>query len=281
MLRLDGLAELAGQYDGFIVDLWGVVHDGIAPYPGARECLSHLVSKPVVLLSNAPRRVGAAKEALRALGVEDRLYSALMTSGEATWLALRDRSDPWFAALGREIYHLGPARDQGLMEGLGLTRVELPAEAAFVLNTGPDDHRDGQLLEAFVPELEACLRLGLPMICANPDLEIVRGGARILCAGALARYYEAHGGNVRWVGKPDPAIYEHTLGLMGLDRRRVLAIGDSLRTDIAGAGAAGIDAVWVLGGIHAAGHGGDWARVENDVMQAGLTPLAVVPGLLW
>ena len=281
MLRLEGLAGLAARYDGFIVDLWGVVHDGIAPYPGALACLSRLGGKPVVLLSNAPRRVSAAQEALRALGVQDRLYSALMTSGEATWLALRDRSDPWFAALGRHVYHLGPARDRGLMEGLGLTQVEAPAEAEFVLNTGPDDHRDGERLKAFIPDLDECLRHGLPMICANPDLEIVRAGARILCAGALADYYEARGGNVRWLGKPDPAIYHHTLGMMGLERERVLAIGDSLRTDIAGAAAVGIDAVWVLGDLHAASHGGDWARIEDEAGRAGLKPLAAVPGLVW
>ena len=281
MLRLQGLAGLAEHYDGFMVDLWGVVHDGIAPYAGALDCLSRLSRKPVVLLSNAPRRVDAAQVALRALGVGDQLYSALMTSGEATWLALRDRTDPWFAGLGTHVYHLGPLRDRGLMEGLGLARVESPAEAEFVLNTGPDDQRDGERLDAFVAELDACLRLGLAMICANPDLEIVRGGTRILCAGALAEYYGGHGGNVRWVGKPDPAIYEHSLGLMGLDPGRVLAIGDSLRTDIAGAAAARIDAVWVLGGLHAASHGSGWARIEADIAQAGLRPVAAVPGLLW
>ena len=281
MRLLQGLADLAEQYDGFIVDLWGVVHDGIAPYPGARECLAELSSKPVVLLSNAPRRVSAAREALRALGVEDRLYSELMTSGEATWLALRDRADPWFASLGTRVYHLGPVRDRGLMEGLGLTQVDLPADATFVLNTGPDDQRDGEQLEAFVAELDSCLRLGLPMICANPDLEIVRGGARILCAGALAAYYDGRGGNVRLVGKPDPAIYDHTLDLVGLNRKRVLAIGDSLRTDIAGAAASGIDAVWVLGGVHAASHGSDWPRIEAEIAHSGLMPVAAVPGLLW
>ena len=281
MHRLNGLAALAQTYDAFIVDLWGVVHDGIAPYAGALECLAQLHEKPVLLLSNAPRRAWSAREGLRALGVGDHLYSALLTSGEATWLALRDRAEPWFAALGTRVYHLGPARDRNVMDGADLIQVVSPADADFVLNTGPDDQRDGQEIGAFAVELAACLRHRLPMVCANPDLEIVRGGVRILCAGALAQYYGARGGDVRWIGKPDPAIYDQALLLLGVDRTRVLAIGDSLRTDIAGAAAARIDAVWVLGGVDLGSHGGDWARVEQEVRRAGLAPVAAVPGLVW
>ena len=281
MRRLDRLAALAGGYDGFIVDLWGVVHDGIAPFPGALECLARLNDKPVLLLSNAPRRASAVRVALRALGVSDTLYSGLLTSGEATWRALHERRDPWFAALGTRVYHLGPARDRSVMEGLDLIRVQDPAQGAFVLNTGPDDERDGARLEAFLPELDACLRAGLPMICANPDLEIVRGGLRILCAGALAQHYAAQGGDVRWVGKPDPTIYDDALALMEVERGRVLAIGDSLRTDIAGAHAAGMDALWVLGGVHAGADERDWSRIEDEAGSSGLKPLAAIPRLAW
>ena len=281
MRRIEGLAAVAGGYDGFIVDLWGVVHDGIAPYPGALECLARLHEKPVLLLSNAPRRAGAVQVALRALGISDDLYSGLLTSGEATWCALHERCDPWYAALGTRVYHLGPARDRSLIDGLGLVRVQDPAQGAFVLNTGPDDEREGEQLGAFLPELDSCLQARLPMICANPDLEIVRGGVRILCAGALAEYYEGRGGNVRWVGKPDPAIYDHALALMALKRERVLVIGDSLRTDIAGAKAAGMDAVWVLGGLHAGAHERDWGRIEDEAGRSGLKPLAAIPRLAW
>ena len=206
MWRLRGLSNLARRYDGFIVDLWGVVHDGVAPYPGALDCLEQLSEKRVMLLSNAPRRAAAARDALRGLGIEDRLYSGLLTSGEATWLALRGRRDPWYAALGSRVYHLGPVRDRGIIEGLDLAQVQEPAAADFVLNTGPDDQRDGASLDAFLPELEACQQCRLPMICANPDLAVVRGGLRILCAGALAAVYEELGGEVRYAGEPDGAI---------------------------------------------------------------------------
>ena len=281
MQHLSGLAELSAAYDGYIVDLWGVIHDGITPFADALACLEHLRGKPVLLLSNAPRRAEAARVLLRALGVEDALYRDLLTSGEATWLALRERKDPWFAGLGKRLHHLGPERDRSTFEGLGLSLSDGPADADFVLNTGPDDHRDGQTLEAFAPELDACLRAGLKMICANPDLEIVRGGARILCAGALAAYYTANGGDVRSIGKPDPAIYAQALNRLGVQPSRVLAIGDSLRTDIVGAATAGIDSVWVTGGIHAEELGDDPQAARNAADRAGLRPTAFMSQLAW
>ena len=275
---LTGLAPLAAAYDGFIVDLWGVVHDGITAYPEALACLRQLQGKPVLLLSNAPRRAASVQRTLQRFGVADALYTHILTSGEATWLALRDRTDPWFAALGTRVYHIGPGRDRGVIEGVGLQLAQAPAEADFVLNTGPDDERDTAGIEAFTPTLQDCLGAGLKMVCANPDLEIVRGGARILCAGALAAWYEGQGGEVRSIGKPDPAIYTQALGILDLPASRVLAIGDSLRTDIAGAAGAGLHSLWVLGGIHAAEIGAD---PRATATRAGLTPTAMIPALAW
>ena len=114
MRHLRGLAPLAPAYEGFILDLWGVIHDGVRPYPGAVDCLRALraAGKRAVLLSNAPRRAEPVREQLRAMGIEDALYDGVMTSGEATHLVLRDRPDPWYAALGRRVFHLGPERDR-------------------------------------------------------------------------------------------------------------------------------------------------------------------------
>jgi HAD superfamily hydrolase (TIGR01459 family) len=276
--RVAGFAPLARRYDGFIVDLWGVIHDGVTAYPNALNCLRNLAGRPVLLLSNAPRRAHSVQRTLRRLGVEDALYTHLLTSGEASWLALRDRTDPWFSGLGHRVYHLGPARDRDVVEGIGLALMERPEQADFLLNTGPDDHRDTSGLEEFTGELQCCLDAGLKMLCANPDLEIVRGGARILCAGALAEWYAAHGGEVRSIGKPDPAIYDQALAIMNTPRNRVLAIGDSLRTDIAGAARSQIDSLWVLGGIHAASLSGD---PRLAAAAAGLSPTAIIPHLIW
>jgi HAD superfamily hydrolase (TIGR01459 family) len=281
MRYLTGFAELAPLYDGFIVDLWGVIHDGITPYPGALDCLGRLAGKRVLLLSNAPRRAAAAVQGLRTLGIQDALYGGILTSGEATWLALHDRSDPWFAALGSRVYHLGPARDRSVINGLNLIRVDRQDEAAFVLNTGPDDHRTGDKLDDFKAELDGCLRAGLKMICANPDLEIVRGGVRILCAGTLAAYYQAQGGDVRWIGKPDPAIYQRAFDMLGVAPGRVLAVGDSLRTDIAGAAGSGVDSAWILGGLHAETIGTDHGVAARAAAEAGLEPVAALPAFVW
>lgn len=283
MRRLSGFAALAERFDGFIIDLWGVLHDGVTAYPGAVDCLTRLRDggKSAVLLSNAPRRSEAARAAMRAMGIGDDLYTGIMTSGEATHLALASRSDPWFASLGDRVFHIGPERDRNVIDGLDLQIAAGPADADFVLNTGPDDHQDLTDVGAFEELLRECAAGRLPMICANPDLEVVRGGRRVICAGALSVRYEQLGGVVRWVGKPDPAIYTPVLAMLAKPRRDVLAVGDSLRTDIAGASAAGIASVWVLGGIHAEELSADPAMADRAAAAAGLAPLATLPRFSW
>ncbi len=283
MQMLTGFAPLAARYDGFILDLWGVIHDGVSPYPGAVEVLKRLQAegKPAVLLSNAPRRAHVAQLAMRGMGIADALYTGILTSGEVTYRMLRDRTDPFFAALGTHVYHIGPERDRNVIEGLELERVLRPAQADFVLNTGPDDERGPIDLSECEDELQACLAARLPMICANPDLEVIRGGVRVICAGLLTQRYEALGGTARWVGKPDPAVYGPVLDLLGLERSRVLAVGDALRTDIAGAAGVGIDSCWVLGGIDRAMLGNDDAAAANAVRRVGLAPVAALAAFVW
>jgi HAD superfamily hydrolase (TIGR01459 family) len=268
------IAELAEKYDGFIVDLWGVVHDGIKVYPGVVDCLTRLraAEKKVVFLSNAPRRAAAIGRALAAMGIPAALYTGIMSSGEAVYLALRDRNEPDFAALGQKIYHLGPKRDRDVFDSLGLVEAASPAAADFMLNTGPDDYLGPDDPSIYEPVLTESLAAGLPMICANPDLEVIRDGKRIICAGILAEWYAARGGAVIMRGKPDPAIYTPTLALLGTQKSRTVAIGDSLRTDMAGAKAAGIDACWVLSGVDVS---------AADAEAAGITPVAICDRFNW
>ncbi len=281
---LHGFAPLAARYDGFIIDLWGVIHDGVTPLPGAVDCLIrlHEAKKRVVLLSNAPRRSAAARAAMRAMGIPDHLYDALVTSGEATHQALRNRAsgtDPFFATLGPRVFHLGPDRDRNVLDGLDLIRTETPDDADFVLNTGPDDHRQNHAVADFEDILQDCAQRRLPMICANPDLEVIRGGTRVICAGALAARYVELGAPVRSIGKPDPTIYTQVQATLGTPKAKTLAIGDALRTDIAGAHAAGVDSCWVLGGIH------HESLIETpagaQAASAGCTPTACIPAFVW
>jgi HAD superfamily hydrolase (TIGR01459 family) len=288
MEHLSGFAPLAERYNGFILDLWGVIHDGVNAFPHSIETLRHLrdAGKRTLLLSNVPRPNEAVQRMMRRMGIEDTLYSGVLTSGEAVRRALRDPPDLWWTELGVRVFHLGPDRDKPVLEGLPMTVVRTPAEADFVLNTGPDDHRNPSDLAEFEPTLVECAIHRLKMICANPDLEVIRGGVRVLCAGALAVRYAELGGDVRSLGKPDPAIYQPVLERLGLPPDQVLAVGDSLRTDIAGAIGVDLAACWVLDGIHGAALRAsdgtfDTARAEAAAREAGVVPTVTLPQFVW
>ncbi|HVO17015.1 MAG TPA: TIGR01459 family HAD-type hydrolase [Alphaproteobacteria bacterium] len=247
-----GIAGLAPTYDGFILDLWGTVHDGITPLPGALDALErlHKLGKRVLLLSNAPRRNYAVLDLIRKVGVPDGLYDAILSSGEAAYLALRDRRDPWHARLGRRCFLLGPANDASAMEDLDLDRATALADADFILGIGA--FRRGDTLDMYDDFIAEAARHRLPMICANPDLVVLRGPVLELCAGGIAARYEVVGGDVYYHGKPHAPIYAMARERLGLGAgARILAVGDSLRTDIAGAEAAGLDSLFLTSGIYA------------------------------
>jgi len=285
---LRGLGEIAGDYDGFILDLWGVLHDGRAPIPGVLDCLARLRSagKRTTILSNAPRRAELVEARVAEIGIPRALYDSLMCSGEEAWQHLSRRTDPFYAALGRACYHIGPRRDDNMLADIGLRRVDDVAEADFILNTGPSEYE--ATVEQYEPLLRAARLRELPMVCANPDLVVIHQGRRAICAGALAQRYEEIGGAVRWHGKPFPSVYETCFGLLGIaDRGRILAVGDSLRTDIAGANAVGIASILVLGGIHGeelgvvAGALPDSARLAAAVAASGQRPSYAIAHLFW
>jgi len=288
MEHLSGFAQLASRYDGFVLDLWGVIHDGVNAFPHSIETLRHLrdAGKRTLLLSNVPRPNDAVQTMMRRMGIEDSLYTGILTSGEAVRNALRNPPDLWWAELGVRVFHLGPDRDKPVLAGLPLTVVDTPDKADFVLNTGPDDHRNPSDMNEFEPTLRDCAKYRLKMICANPDLEVIRGGVRVLCAGSLAVRYSELGGDVRSLGKPDPAIYQPVLQQLGLPPERVLAVGDSLRTDIAGAVGVNLAACWVLDGLHgaslkAADGTYDIVKAEATAHEIGAVPIATVPRFVW
>lgn len=287
-----GIGRLVAGYDALILDLWGVVHDGVAPYPGVLDCLARLAAagKRVIILSNVPRTAERAAGRLRAMGIDDGRYQRLITSGGTTREALERRDDPWFAALGRTYYYFGKDGDDSLLDGLDYHSAATPEDADFVLNTGLAVDGGDRRLE--VADYHAVLRraagLALPMVCANPDLAVVRGGAREACAGALAAAYAALGGDVRYLGKPHPLVYEMCFeALGGIERGRILAVGDGLATDIAGARAAGLDSLLVTGGLLADAWGvapatpPEPTRLAAACAAAGVTPTAVIPTFVW
>lgn len=283
MQTLTGLSAVADQYDGYIIDLWGTVHDGVQPYPGAVACLEALraAGKRVVMLSNAPRPAEVVCRQLEGFGISRDLHDGVMTSGEEVRRLLRERDDPWFARLGRRVLHVGGTHDLGLYDGLDLDRVTDPADAQFILNTGPDAERGADSVDPYLPELRAALERGLPMLCANPDMVVVKGGRRMICAGVLASFYEQEGGNVRWVGKPYKDIYAPVFSMLNVPQDRILAIGDALATDMRGAAVAGIAGAWILGGIHQEMIGDNTELAAEEAEAAGLRPVASLPRLVW
>jgi len=274
---ISGLSEIAGDYDALICDVWGVVHDGVKPYWPAIEALKNFRTARgrVVLLSNAPRPAADIVVQLTNIGVPTDSYDAVVTSGGAAREDLAQRT-----AKGRlSIMHLGPVRDRNLYEGLN---VELAGadKASVVLCSGlyDDDTETPENYREILAELKS---RKLPMVCANPDVMVPRAGRLVYCAGALARAYGDIGGEVIYYGKPHLPIYKVTLEEAGA-AKRPLVIGDGLETDIRGANAAGIDALFIAHGLHRAEIAGV-TREELSVLFAGknVSACAAMGALAW
>lgn len=275
------IQPFSSEKDAWLVDIWGVMHNGVAVYPGAIEACSAFRQRGgiVLLLSNSPRTTAGVQAQLDQIGVPRDAYDAIVTSGDATRHMIE--------GLGQKgIFHLGPERDLGLYEGLR-TRLVGAEDAEAIVCSGlfddtietPDDY--AELLSGFA-------RAGLSMVCANPDLKVERGGRIIYCAGALAQAYEELGGSVAYAGKPFAPIYamaeERLAAIKGhpIARERLLAIGDGVKTDISGAAAAGIAAVYVASAVHIE----DGAALDADLLQRLFPdpegqPVAAMTDLAW
>ena len=279
-----GLGEIAGRYDAFILDLWGCLHDGVKVYPAALDALRRLKSagKRAIILSNAPRRAHEVAKRLVEMGITPDLYDRLYTSGEETWRALSQNEID--ALKGRtRLYSMIAARDREMLEGVAATLVDDPAEADFILVTGTETGQEA--VDSFDPVLLPAARRGVPMVCANPDLVVHRGGVEEICAGAVAQRYEMLGGQVIWFGKPSPAVSRRILSEGGLSPDRLLCVGDALRTDVAGGAGIGAATLFTVGGIHhqelLVDNQLDPARLEALCRRLGQTPDFAIAHLRW
>jgi len=286
-----GVAELARRYEGFVVDQWGVLHDGERAYPGAAAALDGLrnAGRRVVVLSNSGKRAAPNERRMAGLGFPRESYDAIVTSGEACWHDLAERRDPFYAGLGRRCLLFSRGGDTSVVDGLDLEVVTTADGADFLLLTGADEAET--TLDDFEPVLRAARAAGLPLVCANPDVVGIAGGRLIASPGAIAARYEALGGRVRYLGKPHPEIYGHCRRALGdLPDERVVAVGDSLQHDIAGGRAAGFATALVAGGIHRADLAGPAAAGDRDGVERALAPLVerfgarpdfVLPAFAW
>jgi len=281
-----GLSAIADRYDAILCDVWGVIHNGQESFPAALDALVRFRAQtggPAVLLSNAPRPAEDVKHQLRRLQVADAVYSGFVTSGDATRAELKRRSPG-------PVWIVGAERDLPLYEGIELDFVD-PHAAAFVSVTGLADD-ETETPEDYRAALTIAAARGLPLVCANPDRVVQRGEKLIYCAGALADLYETLGGQVIMAGKPYTPIYEMAYAkidrLAGrpIPRSRILAIGDGLITDVAGAHGQGLDCLFIAAGIHAkdsfAADGAlDPVRIGALLDRAGLAAAYAMPHLVW
>ena len=284
MQALAGLSEISSRYDAVLSDVWGVVHNGVAAHPQAVEALRayRRGGGRVVLITNAPRPSTAIVPLLDRLGVARDAYDAIVSSGDATRTMISEYS-------GQVIHHVGPpTEDDALYEGLDITRGSFE-DARVVVVTDLDT--DDDTPDMYSERITHWLARKLPMIVANPDRVVEHGDRLIYCGGALADLYEARGGMVRMAGKPYRPIYQEALRLAEaavgrpLSRDRILAIGDSVRTDAIGAAGFGIDLLFVTGSIHAAELDAfgepDPAAILRLVTPSGVTLAGFMPRLGW
>jgi len=282
---IDGLRSIISRYDLVLCDLWGVMHNGVNAIPGANDAVIHArqAGATVMMISNAPRPGPVVAKQIEGYGVPKTAYDDVVASGDVT-------REELLARPGAKVFHLGPQRDLPNYEGLDLTLVDFD-HADLIACSGPFNDADDQP-EQYRDLLTRAKARGLTLICANPDIVVERGDKLVWCAGALAAIYDEIGGKTIYAGKPYPQIYEIALKraakLRGkpVDRKRVLAVGDGLRTDILGAARNSFDSLFIARGIHAADLAGDDGAHDTEKLakafaEIGATPVGVMCEFIW
>ena len=278
-----GLSALAADYDAAFCDIWGVIHNGVAPHTGAVTALRRFrdMGKHVILITNASRPAGPVADMLVSLGIDNDIYDSIVTSGDVTRELVRAYS-------GKIVHHVGPRFDHPIFDGLGIG-MGGPDEAAAVVVTGLDT--DDESPEDYADRIGTWLDRGLKLICANPDITVEVGDRIEYCAGAIAKLYADRGGRVEMAGKPHPPIYDSAFKALGkvagrkVARERILAIGDAVRTDALGAARCGLDFLFITGSLHAeelnAHDGADEAHVVETVAPSRASLVGYMPRLVW
>ncbi|MEL6467864.1 MAG: TIGR01459 family HAD-type hydrolase [Pseudomonadota bacterium] len=254
---ISALSEISDRYDALFVDLWGCVHDGVKALPDAVAALQAYRARggKVVLVTNSPRpRAGVTKQLVH-FGVPDDAWDTIATSGDSARAAM------FRGIVGTKVYFIGQPGEEKFFQPIGVIKNPVTIdmvpmeEAEGMVCTGPRDPRADP--DVMRPEFLMAKQLGLKLLCANPDIVVDRGDVREWCAGALAKLYSEMGGESLYFGKPHPPIYDlarRRLAELGVDvpDSGILAIGDGVLTDIAGAMGEDIDSLFISGGLAAA-----------------------------
>lgn len=289
MTFCQGLYELMDSYDGFIMDQWGVLHNGLTPYDGVVDTLNHLRQrkKQVVILSNSSKRSDDNIERLKKFGIKPTLYKSVVSAGEVTWQGLKKQEDGPFKNIGKRCYLITRDDDRALLNGLDIEVVKDVEDAQFILITSFDSPK--LKVEDLDPIFKKAVVKRLPAICANPDMVTVYGHERAVGPGAVAKRYHDLGGAAHLIGKPHKTIFRYALGLFdSVIPSRILVIGDSIQHDIAGAVSVDLDTAFITSGIHAnafkPGMSNEQKRKAMEHLAqgyAGIRPNWVLDSLIW
>lgn len=250
MKIISGIQNIIDKYDIFLLDQWGVIHDGENLLPGARHMFERLAEaqKDVVLISNSGKRSSDSHGRLRKMKIPREHYLDVITSGETVWRSLNARKDNFYQNLGKKFFMYAWDNNREIVGELDFQEVQKLDEAEFILCAGVDRLN----LAAYQDDFKRGVALGLPLICANPDfVTLTPDGTKMMCPGALAQAYEDLGGLVRWHGKPQADIYETCLSIIkDSAQKKAICVGDSIKHDILGARKTGLDSLFIWSGIH-------------------------------
>lgn len=279
----DRLRDLTSGVDVILSDVWGVIHDGVHGFPEACKALRTFRAHggTVIMITNAPRPADSVQRQLRKMEISDETYDAIVSSGDLTRSFVASR-------LEQPLLQIGPERDNPMFRGLDVKFTTLE-NAEYIVCTGPyDDELETE--ENYRGMMEEALKRNLTFVCANPDMVVERGHRLITCAGAIAELYRSLGGEVIFYGKPHRPIYDRALELAAEKRggttpaNRILAIGDSVRTDLTGANLMGLDCLFLTRGIHAVDFEGLDVADEFSVRRLfgdAKPPLSLMQDLKW
>lgn len=249
-----GISDISDSYSAFIVDQWGVLHNGEEAYDGVVECLRELKDRKkfIIILSNSGRRADANRETLKKMGIGPSLYDEIVTSGEVTWQGLEKQDDGYFQNLGQRCYLMSRNNDRTIVDGLDLEIVDDIDNADFLLISGSDAPKK-TLVDDYEPLLKKAIRRRLKAICANPDVQGLMGDTHIMGPGMIARRYEDFGGVVHYIGKPHKPIYQYCIQILQTKEiypGQTVMIGDTMGHDILGAAGVNIDTCLIKNGLH-------------------------------
>ncbi|MEZ5919170.1 MAG: TIGR01459 family HAD-type hydrolase [Alphaproteobacteria bacterium] len=248
-----GISDISDSYAGFILDQWGVLHNGEKPYPGVIECLKELKArkKYIIILSNSGKRAEENKERLKKIGIGPSLYDQILTSGEMTWQGIKNQDEGFFKGLGSKVYVISRGGDRSIVNGLDIEVVDNVKEADFLIISGSD--APDKTLEDYEPILKNAVRKRITALCANPDSLGVMGSMNIMGPGTIARRYQDFGGVVHYIGKPHQPIFQRCIKIFqerDIYPGQTIMVGDSLTHDILGGSLVNIDTCLVRTGLH-------------------------------